>query len=414
MGQSVTAAVYDPTNTTEVVEDVGRLVDARGKRAINEPGDGAVTVLSDHDHAADLATPLNVVRLSDGGQLKQAFRVRDVETVEVDRESAKVVRSTGPGLLDRLYDAIICPWKPAGERPLSRWRSHDWGSPGVDAAGEWTDTIHEQSRTTMLWGGSRPVAYLDPYAAWIWGEADDTEHTAGACYYDRSFTLADDDLVVIYGSGDDAFDWRIDGVACLDAEADLDDLSNWWWTWRSPIRLTAGTHTFRAKVTNAASTGPGGFLASAWTVDEAGGIKDLIFITGEPGSTGPGSEAIGDWHQLAYPATPPGLTAGRMVRQWIEEAQVRGAVGEVTLGFDDDEDTDGNPWPVITDQPQRVGAKIGEGLEVLSAAWVDVDVRLGAGVLVDMWDKTAGRGDASGVTYSPANGLTHLSHRVVA
>lgn len=392
---SAAVTIHDAANSAEPLQVVPALA-ATAQRKRNAEGGGTLELTQ--DAVPSDVSIRNVVRLWDGEDIKAQFSIAELSAPEVAEPGAMTIEVKGPGLLSRLGDGIITPWNGAdGALPQTNTRLHNWASPGIDPA--WFgDTLYTQTRDDLLWGGTLPVAWPDPYSAWIWGAEDATEHAAGVNIFDRSFTLADDALVAFYLSMDDAADVAVDGVLLLEEDFDLDDLSNWWWTWRAVVRLSAGTHVFRAKVTNAAATGPGAFRASAWTVDEAGGIIDLIFVSGTPND-----EPVGDWRCAAYPDPMPGFTAGRMVRQWVEEAQARGACAGVTRSFTDTHDSAGNPWPIIPEWATKVGTKIDKALQELSAAWVEFDIGLTDGIRLDMWDKAAGRGTATGVVLDGSN-----------
>jgi hypothetical protein len=406
MTAAVTAEVWNAANMSKVADlststdgplsaDIGRVA--------NSEGIGSVEVLADNPGAASL-TPRRCVRIKENGTHVGTFFIKRTREVVVDggEEASQRITASGPGLLGRFDDAIVLPWVGAGKRPASRTRVFNWASPNLPVSG-WTDTIYEQARTVLLWGGTRPVNYLDPFAAWIWGAADATSHAAGSCYFRRTFTLSSDALFVPYLSFDDECELWLDGTQLL-SQTNSAEWDNWWWTWKAPLRLPAGTHTIAAAVTNASSAGPGGFLLSGWLATEGGGIAEdgLVVLTGAPDA-----EPVGAWKCKAYPTTAPGWTPGRIIKTLLAEAQARGSLAGWTTSFDNDEDSDGNPWPEVPEFSVNVGATVGRALADLAETWVDVDVSL-SGTVLHAWDKAEGRGSASGVTYAAGTNVTQL------
>jgi hypothetical protein len=110
----------------------------------------------------------------------------------------------------------------------------------------------------------------------------------------------------------------------------------------------------------------------------------------------------------AYPTSPPGFTPGAIIRILLEEAQARGALADVTLGFTDSVDSASASWPVSPDVVFRVGLDGLSMLRQLAETYVDALMAPDA-LRLDAWGYGT-KGVASGVTFDAAVNLTELVH----
>jgi hypothetical protein len=149
----------------------------------------------------------------------------------------------------------------------------------------------------------------------------------------------------------------------------------------------------------------------------------LFSATGENSSgdwsTPPLIVSDGSWQCLAYPPTPPGMTPGEVIRHAVSEAQARGAIGEVRLGFDDRYDSGGNPWPVEGNIATKVGTNLWVFIgEEMAATYVDVSMAPGDFTL-QAWGKgKRGRNRGPVLAAAPptnpdAGNLRGLTHHLV-
>ena len=124
------------------------------------------------------------------------------------------------------------------------------------------------------------------------------------------------------------------------------------------------------------AAGEPGNIAWAWgETDEDEQLVRTMFQTfteavfGQPGAGGT------IWRQLSNFDTYPGMTPGYILGTLVDEAQARGALDGLTVGFDAEDDSDSLPWPSPFSHSFPVGSKLGWVAEQLGALgydwWVD-------------------------------------------
>jgi hypothetical protein len=389
---TVGAAVYDPTNTTLVANlyatSGGKsygIVDGTFSRPLVGAGSGGISVVSTHPSVAQLTTG-RVVRLSSSDGVEQCFTIDDKPDEPVRAEGRDlVVRVSGDGLLSRWREALVAPWIEVTDFPKSSVRLFNWSSPGLDVSG-WSDTVYAHTRSTS--NPQRPIAWLDEIAQWIGPAAENPSMTSGYWYLDAEFTLGSDTQIVFPASADDEMVTALDGVTLIDERPEF-PAQVWWYTHRAGVLVPAGTHTYRARIGNV--VGPTAFIGAAWESDGTTS-GDPVWLT----NADPLEDFSLDWKCLAFPSSAPGFTAGAIIRILLEEAQDRGELTGWTLSFDDDEDTDGNPWPIIPEFSCKVGESLYQVLDKLSGTWIDCAAG-DSGLVMNAWDKSAGRGTATAV-----------------
>lgn len=388
---TITATVYDPTNTTLVATlttSSSGLVAGSFSAPMNEVGSGTVTVVAAHPDVATLTTG-RVVRIASAEGVEQCFTIDDKPDEPVTAEGADmVVRVSGDGLLGRWREAVVAPWIDVADYPRSSLRMFNWSSPGLDLSA-WSDTVYTHTRTTS--DPQRPIAWLDEIAEWIGPAAEAPSMTAGYWYLSAEFTLVSDTQIVFPVSADDDVVVALDGVTLIDEQPKF-PAKVWWYTHRAGVAVKAGTHTYRARIRNV--VGPTAFMASAWESDGTTS-GDPVWLT----NSDPSDPFSLDWKCLPFPVSPPGFTAGAIIRILLEEAQDRGELADWTLDFTDTVDSDGNTWPVIPEFQCKVGETLWQVLDRLSGTWIDVAAGT-SGLELQAWDKAVGRGSASGVTLS--------------
>lgn len=390
---TIGAAVYDPTNTTLVAnlyatsggKDYG-ITAGSFSRPLNQSGAGSIAVVSTHPSVAQL-TPGRVIRLSSSEGVEQCFTIDDKPNEPIRAEGGDlVVTVSGDGLLSRWREAVVAPWIGVDDYPRSSVRMFNWSSPGLDTSG-WSDTVYTHTRSTS--NPQRPIAWLDEIAEWIGPAAEDPSMTAGYWYLDGEFTLASDTQIVFPASADDEMVTALDGVTLIDERPEF-PAKVWWYTYRAGVMVPAGTHTYRVRVRNV--VGPTAFIGAAWESDGTTS-GDPVWLT----NSDPMESFSLDWKCLAFPSSAPGFTAGAIIRILLEEAQARGELTGWTLDFDDDVDSDGNTWQVIPEFSCRVGDSLYQIIDNLAGTWIDV-AAADSGLELKAWDKSVGRGSASGVT----------------
>lgn len=163
----------------------------------------------------------------------------------------------------------------------------------------------------------------------------------------------------IYITGDDAYELIIDGVS-IGSENAVDVPALWEEVKKYEIELDAGPHSFGIHAYNGA--GPGGVIMSMHKAyrDTTDDHNRAALTTNE------------DWSATSA-LNPPAMTPGKIVRLLRDEATARGVLtldDGVSLAFNDQIDTNGNPWPRIS-LSLTVGTTLLDVLRQLSELGVD-------------------------------------------
>ena len=407
---TATVEVWNRANTTKladltVEDEQGRRwapSTARIKERVlgGDLGEGDVTIPDGHPDTAQL-TYRNVVRLVDGETVRGAFTVGSLDWAEVAQlpQSNRNRKAAGPGLLDRWNDMVVAPWVALDAKPLSLTRLFNAASPRLDTT-SLTSTVYQQTRSGQ--DPDRPIAIPEPVSAWIWGRAEGDPHPAEEWVFRREFNLADAADVAFFQSADDRFRAFVDGAELLSETPEF-PADVWWWTYRAGVELPAGDNLYAIIVRNDAAIGAA--LASAWESDGDGIVSPPLFVTGADEE----NPYIGEWLAGNLTAGGIGWTVGAILRVLLEEAQARGAMTDVTLGFDDEVDSANQPWEIIPEVALRVGDRGGRVLQQLEP-WAEFGIDLGGdGIVTKAWNR-GGRGGPSGQTLTEGVNLRHLAH----
>lgn len=210
----------------------------------------------------------------------------------------------------------------------------------------------------------------------------------GSVYFRRTFTLADEALVGFFFSADDGRELVLDGEVI---DADLQAFA-WGNTYQALRFLSAGDHVVFVRAENMArekiQTNVAGFICSAHLMDAGGKTP----------STTPLFATSAAWKALDYPAAPPAMTPGHIVRVLVEEAQARGALAGLTLDFTDSADSNGAPWATPVDVIVQVADTYRSVLDQLVET--SVDLRMSpTGLELQMFNKGT-MGGSSGAAWS--------------
>ena len=278
----------------------------------------------------DLFVEGNVIQIRDDGTPLFAFEVerprRDAGNVS-DR-----IAITGPGALSLLDHALVkLPTEQARLRNRQRvfgWMSTDfdastWDSPIPYSGGTQADPDRVNRR-------NRPTEWADADAEWLWSSAVDGSgnHPVGNSYFrwELDANTLGPGAYLLDVAGDNVF------VAYFDGEqvADGDD-------WRGfatvEVELVAGvTHVLAVEVRNTRQSG-GIMWSLAEFVDDDEERGDVVARSGD---------TVG--RSIDYPAEVPGVTHGFVLKTLFDEAQARGAINALSIDFDEDVDSDGEPW----------------------------------------------------------------------
>lgn len=210
----------------------------------------------------------------------------------------------------------------------------------------------------------------------------------GDCYFRKLINVPASGKYLLYALADNSCEVYIDGAQAMSIAPTFNSFTT---VTSAAINLDEGIHLVAIHGNNSFDYGAPG--------NNPGGVAFVMYSTDVDGSTPLSviSESGEDWLQVSYPAEPPGMTPGRVIRMVLEEAQARRALLGISLGFSDTADSAGTPWPVVGDIATKAGNDMLTFIRELSATYIDVHMRPGSLVL-DAW--VAGtRGASSGVAF---------------
>jgi len=350
--------MYDRTNATPITD--GNLVvaatgegvshwgltSARAVRRVNEAGDGLAEIPLRHPRVGKVDYR-RVCRLVEDGETIKAFVVNKIDDTVIGSGNERRRSFSGDGMLSRLGEMLRLGPTGVTSALQADKRRYDWGAVELDVTGWSNSTIFVQPRDDLIAGSVRPVAWPTPIQGetlgvpWIHWRAPYITHPAETGYWHKTFTLATTSEVILFATASDELEVCVDGVELL-AEKLQGPNSVWWYTYKCGALLAAGDHTLRIKVTVVNATGAGGLIAAGFTTGEQG-IEDLILATGTSTNA---ALFNGGWRVLRFPATPPGMTPGQIMRIGQQEAAARDC--EVPArSFTDTLDSRGDAWVPI-------------------------------------------------------------------
>jgi hypothetical protein len=258
---------------------------------------------------------------------------------------------------------------------IARQRMMGWMSASFDdSSSPWiaATALQKQSAGTPItyYKKTLPDQWPDPNAYWIWSRnTSGGVMPASTCYFRKSFTLAQDTWVRLYVTCDNAERTILDGEVVVDnLNADPGTIG---WSSAQTVerKLTAGTHQLSVEGVN--ETLPGGFSGPAAL------LLTMVEITPDGAVVSPLNVIVhtdATWRALDYPAAPPGMTVGQIVRIFVEEAQAEGVLTQISLGFTDTDDSHGAPWTELTPQAFDVGKNYLGVLQQLGEAFADYEM----------------------------------------
>lgn len=374
------------------------------QEVLNETGTGKVTVgLADSDLAH--LDEGNIVRCYIDAAAAFAWVVGplDETAVSADEEAGQERTVNGRGTLSVFDEAVVYPegtsgfadFAPLADRKPADSRRFDFSSPIFDDSG-WVFSVPVPQPASLA--GATPAGMPDSLAEWIWNAGPDgsNNNPTGDVYFRHHIALAAPTTVTFFMTCDDGFEFYVDGQLVL---ADLRTPFLQLVTRSVTLPLVQGRHVLAVRGVNGPGLGsdnPGAFILAGFELGADGDPATAVVWT-DPDF----------WLCEGYPADPPGVTPGEIIRILVEEAQARGALPGVTLGFDDDEDSAGTPWPVAPDVVLRVGTDYLQVLSQLTEVYCDVAMDPGS-LRLDAWVE---RGSASGVTLAVGASILGLTHR---
>jgi len=239
-----------------------------------------------------------------------------------------------------------------------------------------------------------------PDGDWMWDRTVNGSFTApaGDCFFRKNYSTANSKRARAFIAADDLYElWH--NNALLTTETD-------WYKGQSKsveLELTPGDNQFAIKATNV-------------NVAKAG-VKFALYEL--DGSNEPGTlllESDATWRCKGYPSPEPGYTPGGILEQALFEMGATDVVAghkaltDVTIGFDAFNDSDGAPWPTVTDFAVRIGTSITDLARALSEVYIDWAMDPDS-LRLEAWVKGT-RGGPTGVNLYPGAGgsVTSLVH----
>lgn len=348
-----------------------------------------------------------------------AWRIDSIEdtVIDADEEAAEVTVFSGPSLGAILDDVIVYPSKGVYEvdyppaladlrvvlKPTSPDRSIGWMEPAFDD-GDWSAAVE----VLDIAGPFRPEGFPNP-GQWIWHEAAvDDEHDVGAIGLFRdTFTPVSPVVfaVKIVFAALEQVDVYLDGVllAHTDPATDSDVGQHA----REVVCEINGDlpHTLAFKVSHLVE-----------------GLAGLAYVVYEHNTGTVLAESSSSTLALDG-TTEPGMNAGAILTQLIQEGYDRGCVPDITMSFNDTDDSNSNPFPSIDgDFAVRVGDTLLDVLQQLTEGWCEWAIGPGGdGQLLQLWvadglalpggGTSTGRGTDSGVEFEQAVNCTGFTYR---
>lgn len=364
----------------------------------------AEVVLPDAATGATSATTDMLVRFKVAGTADFTGRIESVERVVKGlKPSDRLIRIRARDWLAEFDDAVVEPPLGVGNKPAATVVRFDWTHPDLDRTG-WTEPVFLGSVFTAdddpfddpvaapitSKDGAAIDGWPDVFTGWIWSDDVDLSdsHAAGTSYFYLPLTLAAGPFLPIF-TADDYGELALDGVV-LDKGVEPPAIQ-----WRQARAcgvdaVTSGTHHICIKATNDSRYGttdnPGAVAFTAYQ-DVESLFLELDNVVARTGLQTDSGDPIlgGDWLCLDNPTDPPGFTWGHAFRLLFDAAQDAGCLTGWTLGFDDDEDTDGTAWPVTDEITARVNSTLLEFLrQSHDRGLCDFRARPGSRVL-DAW-----------------------------
>lgn len=353
------------------------------------------------------------------GGLEYAGVVGGEERKSIAREGPEGESTTYSmkGAAKLLDEGVVAPSRGADQLPVEKTRAFNWANP-LFPDGSWGQASEMAPRVDpvvlrppYLWGDEFnevwPVGLLEPNTKWIWSSIG-TQYNAppGTCLFRGYFEVPSGESFITIRAGFDNYgDLYLDGQLIWQGVADFRKARV-----SDPIPITPGVHLIAAICTNSPDDGPpgdnpGALAAEVHASDRSGNPTTLLLQTDA------------SWKILPYITELPGMPIGMIIRMIVQEAQARGALEFIKLGFSDYYDSDGRPWPVVGDVSTNVGRTVFDFLHDLAQTYIDFRVEP-ATLTLRCWNKYT-MGTARSASFhrqtdpsDPSTGnLTELTHR---
>lgn len=404
----VVAHLVDISDLSVSVQELEATRGRTWQELLSAPGAGSITVQNDDPDLASI-TNQSLIRFDLDNLPRFVVVCEDYDRASIsqDEESGEATTWTGRGHLALLERGLVYPAQGPGSLPIEDDRPFNWTSPVYDDS-SWAiaNQVATIPAAQVAWGLLTIASdFPDATAFMIWGYPGTwLDAPVGDCYFRRDVTLTEEGRYIIYLVIDNYGEVYLDGQLIYQVKEP--DTLTFTKTAAFLVDASVGTHTFGVHVVNSAGIGvnPGGFAMAVYKSNPA---NERVSLTMH-------SDAA--WTVESYPANPPGMTAGEMMRICVEEMQARGVLTQLTLNFSDTTDSEGNTWPMLIDVATAVGTDVLTFFRELSEAFIDMWMDPAALVL-SAWIYN-GRGISVAATYEeptdpndPNTGnITVLSH----
>lgn len=394
----------------DLVTPIAVLGDSHGRRwqeMLSEPGAGALTLDLDDEDLALIDTEV-LVRFYCYGWAAFTMLAQDIRRVTVasGEEVDEVAEISGPGHLALLEESLVEPARGLGLLPPEQDRTFGWMSLDFDQS-TWDPAVDlgAQSASFPYWSGL-PADWPLPDARWLWTRLmAATDAPQGDCYFRREWNMAEAKRLIFYIAADATpVEVWLDGQLMMTIEDVIVDR-----VYTFEADCAAIDHVLAIKATNRNNPDgnePAGVLFAASPAPVLG-VWDAVEIVSDTTTV-----------CLDYPTSEPGMSVGEAVRLAIDEAKGRGELTGIVLGFSDDADSNGSPWPIGV-WSTKVGTDILTFVRELSAHACDAWMMPGS-LTLNLY-RFGERGAESGVSFhEPTDGfdpttgnLTSLVHRAL-
>lgn len=342
---------------------------------------------------------------------------RNRTSISPQEEAGETTVISGEGHLSILAEADVYPRRLEAARALAPLngdvRSFNWTSPDFDDTG-WVAAkeIVAVDATSAYWTGFPEGFVITSTEGTLTGQvfwlgtttATDTNAPVGTSYARMIFpTFADEGQIKIFFGADNRGEVWLDGEQVIATDENTGPTK----AYSQSVKVDEGGHLLAVSWTNDPGDppNPGAFVLSAFVEDQFGELgRPVAFSAQTHGPDDP------DWVMVAFPEEPPGMTAGEIMIHCINEAKARPgtALAGVTPMFTRDTDSDGVPWPQLSDMATRVGTDCLSFFREISATYMDFWMGP-AGFELYAWVKD-GRGETKPVMFERAVNLRSLTH----
>lgn len=341
---------------------------------LHEPGDGTL-VLDNTDPALDDIADGDFIQFRLHGQAVFTAQVADNDRASIaeGEEHDQVTTLKGPGHINVLSGAEVYPSRGPGALPPEDDRTFNWSSvPYNDGAwGFAQQLVTVAAAQTGAWPFQPFGEGFPPEAAayMIWASVgSSTTAPGGDCYFRRTLTIgADSPRIIMYVLIDNYGEVYFDGQRILSVAP----TSGFTQVTTVGLEVSPGEHLVAVHAVNFEGDGEVG------QPNPPGGLGLAVYAAGPGGAPASGTPMLvsnSTWKIAPYPPGPPGMTAGAVMRVCLEEAQARGALPGVTLGFTDDVDSEGVPWAEEANIATKVGTDVLTFFREMADTYTDIEM----------------------------------------